>query len=635
MDKPSITSELHNQIEEACASINDPEDTTTSPDSCNTDSNIPPPPDSPPERHNLVPVNIDYTSDMSGFEFRLTNEGLYWLEKKDGKVNEIRLSKPLKLVAKARDESSMNWSRVLEFCDDDGVLHRYVLHMAELAMDGREVIGKLMSHGLIIYPSKDARDMLLMYVKDATPASAKMSFLTDHTGWHGTQFIFPDRILGTGDEDYIFESSSTLIQTYSQHGTLEGWKTGVAALCKGNSRLTFAVSAAFGSALLALTNDENGGFHFFGGSSTGKTHTLYAAASACGRPTIKEKNSYIHGWRGTSNGQEGVAKLHNDSLLILDEMGESTSKEVGEIAYMLANGVGKQRSHVTGEAKKRSNWRCLFLSSGEITLAQHMNEGGKVTKAGQEIRLLDIPAVTVSGHGVYENLHGIENGRKFSEELKKQTLQNYGTAFPAFIEAIIPCRDKISRQLIEHKEEFIQTYLPANAASQVHRVLSRFALVSAAGECATSLGITGWDFGEAKQAAAICFQAWLQQRESGAGMHETTAILRQVRAFFESHAESRFTYWTSNSGGLPDRPTANRAGFRRRSGDGFEYFILTECFKTEICRGYNPKDVAVLLQSAGILNPGQDGRMSRVVSLPGIGSTRCIHLLPSIMVNCA
>ncbi|MBV5330464.1 MAG: DUF927 domain-containing protein, partial [Chlorobium sp.] len=80
---------------------------------------------SKPERNNLVPEDIDFKSDMSGFEFRLTNEGLYWLEKtKDDKINEIRLSKPLKLVAKARDESSMNWSRVLEFCDDDGVLHR-------------------------------------------------------------------------------------------------------------------------------------------------------------------------------------------------------------------------------------------------------------------------------------------------------------------------------------------------------------------------------------------------------------------------------------------------------------------------------------------------------------------------------
>ncbi|MBV5330466.1 MAG: hypothetical protein JZU65_23000, partial [Chlorobium sp.] len=174
---------------------------------------------------------------------------------------------------------------------------------------------------------------------------------------------------------------------------------------------------------------------------------------------------------------------------------------------------------MTGEAKKRSNWRCLFLSSGEITLAQHMNEGGKVTKAGQEIRLLDIPAVTGSGHGVYESLHGIENGRKFSEELKKQTLQNYGTAFPAFIEAVIPRREEITRQLSEHKEEFIREFMPANAASQVHRVLSRFALVSAAGECATLLGITGWDCGEAKQAAVACFRAWLQQRESGAGMH--------------------------------------------------------------------------------------------------------------------
>lgn len=570
-------------------------------------------------------------SAMCGFKFKLTDEGLYWLDKSDdNKIKEVLISRPLQLVAKARDKDSMNWSRVLEFCDDDGEPHRYVLHMADLAMDGREVLGKLMSHGLGIYPSKEARDMLLMYIKDAIPISSQRSRLTDRTGWHDSQFILPDRIIGSGEENYIFESSSTLIQTYSRRGTLDSWRANVAALCRGNSRLAFAVSAAFASAILGLTNDENGGFHFFGGSSTGKTHTLYAAASACGKPSIKDNNSYIHSWRGTSNGQEGIAKLHNDSLLILDEMGESSSKEVGEIAYMLANGAGKQRSHTTGEARKRSNWRCLFLSTGEITLAQHMNEGGRATRAGQEIRLVDIPADANVGLGVYENLHGIEDGRRFSEELKRRCLENYGTAFPAFIEAILRDKEDHVRRLIKYKEKFIQSNLPANAASQVHRVLTRFALVAAAGECATFLGITGWEADMASSAALRCFRDWLNQRESGSGMHETTAILRQVRAFFQRHGDSRFALWTKTPF-QQDRVTQNRAGFRRVSGTAYEYFVLTECFKSEICSGHNPKDVSKILVDRGILVPGSDGRSAGVATLPGIGSTRCYHFRPSVM----
>jgi uncharacterized protein (DUF927 family) len=60
---------------------------------------------------------------------------------------------------------------------------------------------------------------------------------------------------------------------------------------------------------------------------------------------------FIRTWRATSNGLEGVAALHCDSLLCLDEMGQVDSREGGHIAYMLANGVGKTRATRTGEAR--------------------------------------------------------------------------------------------------------------------------------------------------------------------------------------------------------------------------------------------------------------------------------------------
>jgi uncharacterized protein (DUF927 family) len=42
-------------------------------------------------------------------------------------------------------------------------------------------------------------------------------------------------------------------------------------LCAGNSRLVLAVSTALASPLLELTQDENGGVHFTGSSSSGVT----------------------------------------------------------------------------------------------------------------------------------------------------------------------------------------------------------------------------------------------------------------------------------------------------------------------------------------------------------------------------
>lgn len=50
---------------------------------------------------------------------------------------------------------------------------------------------------------------------------------------------------------------------------------------------------------------------------------------------------------------------------------------------MLANGSGKTRASKTGDVRSRHEWRLLFLSAGEISLVQHMEEVGKKIRAGQ------------------------------------------------------------------------------------------------------------------------------------------------------------------------------------------------------------------------------------------------------------
>jgi putative DNA primase/helicase len=581
--------------------------------------------------------DITIECELGDAHFILKPDGVYWVRKSKDKTDENQICRSLRIVADARDERNENWCRVLEFEDRDYATHRYILRAAELAGDGREILATLFRLGLIISPVQAAKTMLLHYIADALPLKDSRYRITERTGWHGNQFIFPDKTIGRNEEEFIFESASSLIQTYSQRGTLEGWKIIVASLCCGNSRLTFAVSAAFASALLGITNDENGGFHFHGSSSTGKTHTLYVAASVCGKPTIKDKNSYIHSWRGTGNGIEGIAKLHSDSPLILDELGEVSPKDAGETAYMLGNGVGKQRANQHGEAKHKSNWRCLFLSTGEITLSQHMLEGGKKARAGQEIRLIDIPADPGAGHGVYENIHDHDNGRVFSEVLKERTMNNYGTAFPAFIEAVIRDYESLPAKIKDIKDKFIAQNLPKDAGSQVHRVVTRFALVAAAGEYASEVGITGWNRNEAWMSARTCFQSWLAHRDSGSGMQEHAAILNQVRLFFSLHGPGRFVERVDDKelqAQILSRPIQNRAGFKRFNQDGkYEFAVLSEIFNNEICKGFNPRSVSKLLLEKGILqgSGGKENRPSCVLTLPGMGQVRCYHFLPSVL----
>ena len=113
---------------------------------------------------------------------------------------------------------------------------------------------------------------------------------------------------------------------------------------------------------------------------------IEAACATWGGPNFRRS------WRATANGMEGAAALFNDGLLALDEISECDPREVGAIVYALGNGRGKQRASRSGNARGVTRWRCVVLSSGERTIATAMQEGGYRAKAGQAVRLLDIPA---------------------------------------------------------------------------------------------------------------------------------------------------------------------------------------------------------------------------------------------------
>jgi uncharacterized protein (DUF927 family) len=58
--------------------------------------------------------------------------------------------------------------------------------------------------------------------------------------------------------------------------------------------------------------------------------------------------------------------MHNDGFLGLDEIGEiSNPKELGNLAYSLANGLGKSRMSRSLTAKATYEWLIMFLSTGE------------------------------------------------------------------------------------------------------------------------------------------------------------------------------------------------------------------------------------------------------------------------------
>lgn len=280
----------------------------------------------------------------------------------------LRICSRLEITAITRNQRGEDFGRLLEWHDCDGRSHAWPMSMSLLAGDGTAYRGELLSKGLEIEPGKIVRQKLTVYIQSSHPSARVLC--TPHIGWHNDCFVLPSLTLGNCNKEKIIHQPMQPIEPFSKQGTLQEWQQ-VSRLCSGNSRLIFALSTAFAAPLLTPLGIEGGGIHFKGLSSLGKTTLLKVAASAWGG------REFLLTWNATINGLEGVAMNRNDSLLCLDEIGQSDPDKVGESSYLLANGTKKARLDSLGYAKPVAKWRLLYLSTGENSLADQMRLVGK------------------------------------------------------------------------------------------------------------------------------------------------------------------------------------------------------------------------------------------------------------------
>ena len=543
--------------------------------------------------------------------FHITENGLYFVEEdKNGISHKRFISSPVLVVAKTRDDSSNNWGVLLQWKDDDGIEHIQALSMELFQTDGADLRRALAHQGVTIAPDQRARNLFQCYLMSYR--ANRYALCVDRVGWHENVFVLPHVQIGqTADNDLIvYQASNTLDNRYQSKGTLAQWQSDVAQLVASHSLLVFSLSTAFTGQLLTPLNQQGGGFHIKGGSSKGKSTALNLACSVWGNP----KNFY-RTWRATGNALEHTAYMHNDSFLVLDEIGEiANPKELGNIVYMLANGLGKGRMTKQITAKPMHQWKVIFLSSGEKSLKDIMQEQGQKTKLGQEIRLADID-IDQSEYGIFDRLDFAEDGAKQSIELAKRLNQSYGVAGIAWLEYITSHKDQVIKQAEQLLEQYRGILAANHTQGHIVRVANYFALVAVAGELATQANITGWKSGTAFNAVQQVFNQWLGSFEQ-VGDFEDREMLAHVKAFFEAHESSRFESITPD----PDHAERiyNRVGYWEIENGEKIFYVLTEQFKSEVCKGYDYKKVAKVLKAYNLLitDNDADGRTQKGKRLP-------------------
>ncbi len=559
-----------------------------------------------------------------GYSF--SDRGLMWQNPDDLDKPAILVAGHFDVVAETRDGDGANWGVLLHWKDHDGREHQFALPRATLAGDGSEARRILMDGGFFIAPSQSARGLFnsfLLQVRSPNRARA-----TQRVGWHSNSFVLPDACFANDKRDQLLLQSATAHEhPFRQAGTLESWQKNVARYAIGNSRLVLAISAAFAGPLVGQCAAEGGGVHFKGASSTGKSTALHVAGSVWGGD---DGNGYVRSWRATANGLEGVALNHSDTLLCLDELSQLASKDAGESAYMLANGAGKSRSTRDGSARRAAKWRVLFLSSGEIGLADKVAEDGRGRRiaAGQDVRIVDVAADAGAGMGMFEELHGFASAEMLARHLRAATQQHYGVPARRYLAAIVPEIDGLRQQIAPIMKAFSEQYVPAGADGQVERVAQRFALIAVGGELAQRRGIVPWPPGEAVAAAGRCFNDWLAAR-GGHDAAEVRAGLDQVRSFLQANGIARFIpAWETDQA---TRIQPDVAGYRQKVAEGWDFFVTTTAWKEEVCRGLDARRLAATMAIKGYMDAPDPARRAKQVRVPGHGQLRLYHIVSRLL----
>ncbi|MCG9093769.1 DUF927 domain-containing protein [Laribacter hongkongensis] len=557
--------------------------------------------------------------------FELRRDGLYFIDGKidpdSGKVHErppLWLCDPLELIGTGVDDHGHAYRIARWRSRADQSEQREAIACASIGE--REGWGRLRAKGLAVSSKRTALEQLALYLQ--LEGRQDLHHVTERGGWRNGAYVLPSgEVLGHAEPPLFYTGDRSHASAYQAHGSLSGWREGVARLAQGNSRVMLAIGTALAAPLLELAGLESGGIHLFGASGCGKTTSAKAGASVWGEPAGQMLN-----WDATALALANAAAARNDGLMLLDEVGQGDPRAIGMAAYRLFNGVGKMQGAKDGGNREQARWRVLVLSTGESDLAGFMASGGQRTHAGQEVRLASLPADAGRGLGTFDTLNGCTSAGALAEKLEQAAREHHGTVGQAFVEWVAERREEVATRL-RHAIRDMRDLLPPEASGQVRRVASRFALISEALELATKAGLTGWAVDEGKTAVFGCMAEWIDRY--GLGNREDVQILEQMEGWFALHARGRFINWDSAS---KDSEPAMRdcAGYFRRLDGELQWLVFPSVFVNEIAAGFDRSVAADVATKAGMLKRGGDGKATSMHRTPDHNAGRRFYCFTAI-----
>lgn len=503
--------------------------------------------------------------------------GLYFHASRDEQRfkhdGDVWLCAPLQVIASASAEG-YGYSKLLQFVDAYEQQREFLLPMQMLKGQAEELKGTFLDMGLEL----DLKRFALLRDYINTTKSTRQVALAQKTGWANERsFILPNSVIG--DDKFMLAAASHVANDYGTAGTLQEWLEQVATYAEGNVWLVTAIGAALAGPLLSLLDLSNGGLHVFGDSSIGKSTISRVACSVWGSPA-----RFIKTWRATSNGLEGVAASRNDTLLVLDEIGEADPNEIGKIIYQLGNGQGKSRADKLGGARPVQTWRLMLLSNGEHPIEALLLQARQQLKAGQQVRLPSISAER--RYGCFDTLQQFTSGAALADFLNQACEAHHGHLGMAFVRKLV----EVPTDELKKGFQSVLAYFPA-PSGQLGRIAKRFAVIAFAAELAIRWQLLPWRPDHASRLIQQLFVQWLNTQPKGC--HEDEVIVSDFVDYITRYKDSRFSELHDD-----EQRVLARTGFYEYKNNGVVYYVTAAGMK-DMFPGKHIKRVVAALESAG------------------------------------
>jgi hypothetical protein len=306
------------------------------------------------------------------------------------------------------------------------------------AVTSREEFRKQMSmQGVALMRMDDLMQYTTTWVNELQ-ASGGATMAHKQFGWVGdncesfvlgNQEIFKDKI----EFNPPSTQTAALMGAFEPRGSLEKWKETINFYNRDGFELhQYVVGTAFGSILMKFMGEIScAALHLHSKESgVGKTTALLAALSVWGKP-----DELLLHERDTYNSKMNRGEVMHNLPLCMDELTNSTGKQLSDIAYQFTS--GKQRMRMAGgtnvERYRGEPWNLLAVTTGNTSIVELIGVYKAMPKAeAQRILEIQVPRM-------FKGAESKGDTDTFARDIET----NCGWAGPEFVKYIINNLDTV------------------------------------------------------------------------------------------------------------------------------------------------------------------------------------------------